>query len=78
MLKLGNCIFGIASARNQGANPVADFGHANAFADRNDGARHFKPRNVARARWWRVESFALNNVGAVYASKRNFYKNLAR
>ncbi len=60
-------LLGVAAARYQGHRAVADFPAGCGGADCGDFTGNFHPDDLRRARRWRIEALALEQVGAIDA-----------
>ena len=73
----GGAVLGVASARHQGADAIADVPVVNLGADRFDVARDLETGNVRRPRRWRILSLPLHQVGPIHAGRRHFDQDIA-
>ena len=60
-------VLGIAAAREQGANAIADFALFHIGTNLDDDTGHFQPEDFASARRRRVATGGLHQVGPVVA-----------
>ena len=70
-------VFGIAAARNQGADLVAHLPARDVMAGRRDFARDLQARQVRRALRWRIDAGALQQVRTVDAGGGDANQDLA-
>src|SRR3984893_6998608 len=74
---MGKRVFRVAAGADESANVVAFPWRAHAFSTRDHPARDFEDRNGALARKRRIDTFALQAIGAIASVPAVFDQNLA-